>query len=132
MQGGELRSAGMNAVAHSLAFALFRMHRLRTMKVPLLTISILIATSPVIADESDLAKRARGFLPLARALNAIMPPERNYQPGLRVSQAFEDRRWADPDYIWPVERIPLPPPSRELRQLLPLPGGRQVMDTTQK
>jgi hypothetical protein len=119
----------MNAVAHGLAFALFRKHGLRTMKVPLLTISILIAASPALADA---VKRVKAFLLLARALTVMMPAERNYAPGLRMSQEFEDRRWADPDYIWPVQHIPLPPPSRELRQLLPLPGGRQVTDTTQR
>ena len=104
------------------------------MKIPLLTISILIGISSALADDTPAKKGPSAhFLLLVKALTAMIPLERNYAPGLRMSQEFEDRRWADPEYVWPVKRIPLPPPSRELRPLLPIPGvGRQVTHTIQR
>jgi hypothetical protein len=89
----------------------------------LLAILILTVAAPASAGDA-----AALFLPFCRALSLMMPPERNYAPGLRESEHVEDRRESDKE--WPVERIPLPAPSRDLRPLLPLPGGRLVTDTT--
>jgi hypothetical protein len=98
-----------------LAFALFRSHGLRPMRA-LLAILILTVAAPALAADPVAL-----YVPFVRALSAMAP---HYEPGLRESDHVEHRSGSDKE--WPVERIPLPAPSRDLRPLLPLPGGRLV------
>jgi hypothetical protein len=107
----------MNAIALGLAFALFRRHGLRPMRVLLAILMLTVATPASAVDPVAL------YAPFVRYLSAIVP---HYEPGKRESEHVEDR---GSDKEWPVVRIPLPQPSRDLRPLLPLPGGRQVTDT---
>jgi hypothetical protein len=90
----------------------------------LLATFILIAATPASATDPVMI-----YAPFVKYLSAMVP---HYEPGKRESEHVEDRR-GDPDKEWPVVRIPLPQPSRELRPLLPLPGvGRQVTHTNQR